>query len=104
MIVQYPAFKKISTHTARLPRQGERSGIDNHFYSLVQNKILEQKGFFTETGTIHCAKFRLSKNEVKKTIESEKPVLANIDVLADNVCSGTYQETIHIILLHNPAS
>lgn len=69
LIEKYPSYKKIITHSSRLPRQGEINGVHYHFHSIeeFQNLINEGKMLeFTLAGSTYRGTSKDSFEQILK--------------------------------------
>lgn len=75
-----PEVKRVITCTTRLPRVGEKDGVDYYFLSkdVFEKKI--ENGEFLEYAVVHGNYYGTLKSEVFKILNSGKDVLLNIDV------------------------
>ena len=56
-------YKKIVSYTTRQPREGEIDGVDYHFISVEQFKLLKGKGFFAETAIYNNWYYGVAKED-----------------------------------------
>lgn len=71
IMMQFSTFKKLVTTTTRLPREGEKEGI-NHFF--LERPIFEEKarnGEFLETNEYSNNLYGTTKREINKVLEGE---------------------------------
>lgn len=75
-----PEVKRVITCTTRLPRAGEKDGVDYYFLSkdVFEKKV--ENGEFLEYAVVHGNYYGTLKSEVFKILDSGKDVLLNIDV------------------------
>lgn len=62
-LVENYEYKKIVSYTTRSPREGEVDGVDYHFISAEQFKLLKEKGFFAETAVYNEWYYGVAKED-----------------------------------------
>ena len=73
-------FKKVVTHTTRLPRDGEIEGVDYHFIDKNQYQELINNNEFIEHATVHGNLYGVTKEAYQLVIKSNKIPILEIDV------------------------
>jgi guanylate kinase len=68
------------TCTTRLPRSGEKDGVDYYFLDAADFLKRVQAGNFLEHATVHGNSYGTLKSEVLNKLRQGKDVLLNIDV------------------------
>lgn len=64
LLMKSHAIRKVVTHTTRLPRVGEKDGVDYHFVSPERFQEMERNGEFVETTFFSGRYYGSSKAEV----------------------------------------
>jgi len=75
-----PRFSRAVTCTTRLPRPGERPGVDYHFLGTDDFQHRLAQGEFLEHATVHGALYGTLRSEVVDRLRRGTDVLLNIDV------------------------
>ena len=68
------------SHTTRLPRTGERNGLDYHFVNTETFNSLKNHNDFLEWAEVHGNFYGTSKTEVVRQLEKGLDVILDIDV------------------------
>jgi guanylate kinase len=62
-LVENYGYNKIVSYTTRDPRIGEVDGVDYHFISVEQFKLLKEQGFFAETAIYNEWHYGIAKED-----------------------------------------
>lgn len=73
-------LSRIITCTTRLPREGEKDGVDYHFLTAEAFLKRVQAGNFLEHATVFGNSYGVLKSEVLETLRSGSDVLLTVDV------------------------
>lgn len=68
------------SHTTRLPRPGERDGVDYHFVSPTEFKAMVEEGLFVEHATVHGNLYGTSRPAIVAQLAQGLDVILDIDV------------------------
>lgn len=60
---EYYEYKDIVSYTTRQPREGEVDGVDYHFITVEQFKLLKEQGFFAETAIYNDWNYGVAKED-----------------------------------------
>lgn len=68
------------SHTTRVPRNGEREGVDYYFVSPEVFERMRRNGEFLESAFVHGNWYGTSRREVESRLEAGCDVILDIDV------------------------
>jgi guanylate kinase len=75
------------SHTTRIPRSGEKDGVEYHFVSRREFERLISEGSFLEWAEVHGEMYGTSRDEYDRAAREDVDLLLDIDVKgADQVC------------------
>jgi guanylate kinase len=75
------------SHTTRVPRSGEKDGVEYHFVSRREFERLISEGSFLEWAEVHGEMYGTSRSEYDDAVREGVDLLLDIDVKgADQVC------------------
>lgn len=80
LLAARPGITRAVTCTTREPRQGEKNGVDYHFFSPEIFRQRVQAGEFLEWATVYGNSYGTLKAEVLGKLRQGKDVLLNVDV------------------------
>jgi guanylate kinase len=80
LLAARPQMTRAVTCTTRLPRAGERDGVDYYFLDAASFRKRVQAGHFFEHATVHGNSYGTLKSEVLGKLRQVKDVLLNVDV------------------------
>jgi len=80
LIATNPNVVRAVTCTTRPPREGERDGVDYHFFDAATFLKRVQAGNFLEHATVYGNSYGTLKSEVLGKLRQGKDVVLNIDV------------------------
>lgn len=73
-------FARIISHTTRLPRSGETNGVDYHFVSADEFKLMQDAGMFVEhIGFVGSTLYGASVQEFERAFAEGKPVAVVVE-------------------------
>jgi guanylate kinase len=75
------------SHTTRVPRSGEKDGVEYHFVSRREFERLIGEGAFLEWAEVHAELYGTARSEYDRAVQEGVDLLLDIDVQgADQVC------------------
>lgn len=80
MIQHHPNIRVSTSHTTRLPREGEQNGIHYHFVSIREFEELIGQGAFLEHANVFGNYYGTSLSEVESLIKQGFDVVLEIDI------------------------
>src|SRR5215472_6020256 len=80
LLAARPQMARAVTCTTRLPRKGERDGVDYYFLDAASFLKRVQAGHFLEHATVFGNSYGTLKSEVRGKLRQGKDVLLNVDV------------------------
>lgn len=80
LLSEFSNAQRVVTTTSRLPREGEKNGIDYHFISSEEFEKGIENGDFYEYAKVHGRYYGTSKKSVLKAFEQGKDLVLIIDV------------------------
>ena len=80
LLAARPQMTRAVTCTTRLPREGERDGVDYYFLDATSFLKRVQAGNFLEHATVYGNSYGILKAEVLGKLRQGKDVLLNVDV------------------------
>jgi guanylate kinase len=80
LLKAHPGMTRAITCTTRAPREGERDGVDYHFFSAAEFLKRLQAGNFLEHATVYGNSYGILKSELLGKLRSGRDVLLNVDV------------------------
>jgi len=92
------SFKKIITCTTRPMREGEKDGVDYHFFSKQKFLGLIKKKAFFENALVYGNYYGSLKKEVNAAISSGKNVLFTVDVVGALSIKKNYSGAITVFI------
>ena len=86
------------SHTTRLPRIGERTGVEYHFVDEAAFRGIEARGGFLEWAVVHGNLYGTSREEVEPRLASGIDVLLDIDVQGARQVRSHVPEAVKVIV------
>ncbi len=80
VMAEVEGLKFSISHTTRLPRQGEKNGVDYHFVSKDDFKVAIEKGHFIEWAEVHSNFYGTSSEAIDQQLKNGIDVVLDIDV------------------------
>ena len=74
-----PRFKISTSHTTRIPREGEIEGVDYYFINNDTFDALKNNGEFLENAECHGAKYGTAMTPVEENLRAGKDIILEID-------------------------
>lgn len=75
-----PSLAFSISHTTRLPRAGEKNGVDYHFVSPDEFREMIKRGMFLEHAEVHDNLYGTSREAVEQQLAEGLDVILDIDV------------------------
>lgn len=85
--------------TTRMPRPGEKDGVDYFFIDRKEFDKRLKEGYFVETATVHGNFYGTPKSEIDRILNSGRNCLLDIDVQGSRSIRKLYPEAVHIFIL-----
>lgn len=80
LLARHPDLRESISYTTRLPRAGERDGVDYHFVSREQFDRMVTQGAFAEWAEVHGNRYGTARATLLQAAEEGSDVLLDIDV------------------------
>jgi len=68
------------SHTTRIPRAGERDGVEYHFVNQAEFEMMQDNGLFLEWAQVHGNYYGTSRRTIVEQLERGRDVILDIDV------------------------
>lgn len=91
------------SHTTRLPRQGERNGIDYHFISEDEFLTMIDQGLFLEHAKVHTHFYGTSWAAIEQQLMAGVDVILDIDVQGASILRSTEKLDAAYIFISPPS-
>lgn len=91
------------SHTTRLARQKEQDGIDYHFVSVAQFRLMIDHGDFVEWAEVHDNYYGTSLSQINKMISAGNDVILDIDVQGAEILRSAQGFTASYIFIAPPS-
>lgn len=89
---KFPEAAFSVSHTTRLPREGERDGVDYRFVSHNRFEEMIRLGEFVEWEEVHGAFYGTARREVERLRDAGKTVVFDVDVKGAASIKAAYPE------------
>jgi guanylate kinase len=87
VMAEVPGMRFSVSHTTRIPRSGEKDGVEYHFVSRREFERLIGEGAFLEWAEVHGELYGTARAEYDRAVREGVDLLLDIDVKgADQVC------------------
>ena len=87
VMAELDAIRFSVSHTTRIPRSGEKDGVEYHFVSRREFERLHSEGAFLEWAEVHGEMYGTARTEYDRAMREGVDLLLDIDVQgADQVC------------------
>ncbi len=80
MLAEQAQIQRVITSTTRPPREGEKDGVDYHFFDRLTFESKIEAGDFLEYANVHTNLYGTLKSAVQGKLEVGVDLLLNIDV------------------------
>ena len=87
------------SHTTRLPRVGEQSGVHYHFVNEIEFLEILNAGGFLESADVHGAKYGTAQSGVDIALQAGDDVILEIDWQGAAQVRNIYPQSISIFIL-----
>lgn len=87
------------SYTTRLPRRGEREGVDYHFVSKEEFGRIRNRGEFLEWAQVDGEWYGTSRRQVARALEHGEDVLLDIDTQGATQVRGRIRSAVLVFLL-----
>jgi guanylate kinase len=87
------------SHTTRVPRPGERDGVNYHFTDREQFNQRRRRGDFLEWAEVHGNYYGTSKQWVDDTLATGSDVVLEIDYQGAEQIRALYPEAVSVFIL-----
>lgn len=94
-----PDLRESISYTTRLPRAGERDGVDYHFVSREQFDRMVTQGAFAEWAEVHGNRYGTARATLLQAAEEGSDVLLDIDVQGAAQLRASGLEGVSIFIL-----
>lgn len=94
-----PDLRESISYTTRLPRAGERDGVDYHFVSREQFDRMVTQGAFAEWAEVHGNRYGTARATLLQAAEEGSDVLLDIDVQGAAQLRDSGLEGVSIFIL-----
>jgi guanylate kinase len=85
--------------TTRLPREGERHGIDYNFVSRDEFLAARTRGDLAESAEVHGELYGTLRSEVDRILASGRHVVMDIDVQGTRQFAAAYPDAVLVFLM-----
>ncbi|EKD34486.1 MAG: hypothetical protein ACD_75C02318G0002 [uncultured bacterium] len=103
VMARIPGLVFSVSHTTRMPRPGERDGIDYHFIPQDEFLAMIDRGHFVEHAEVHGNLYGTSREAVKKQLEQGVDVILDIDVQGAAILRSSGQLDAAYIFIAPPS-
>jgi len=99
ILKHFPSIRYSISHTTRLPRPGEKDGVD--YYFITEEEFINgiQEGSWAEWAKVHDNYYGTSSRFLDKTLLSGYDVLLDIDVQGTMQIMKQYPDAITIFIM-----
>ena len=91
------------SHTTRVPRIGEKEGVDYFFVKKDTFETMQKKGLFFEWAEVHTNLYGTSSHAVKELTEQGKDVILDIDVQGARQVMDKVREKVFFVFIAPPS-
>jgi guanylate kinase len=94
-----PGLKFAVSHTTRIPREGEKDGVDYYFASGETFDQMVGRGEFLEWAQVHDHRYGTSHETVRKNTDQGNNILLELDVQGAETLRKSSYPGVYIFLL-----
>jgi guanylate kinase len=98
LLDRFPDICYSVSYTTRLPRKGEKDGVDYHFIEKKKFEKLLESDQWAEWANVHGNFYGTSRSFIEKKIEEDRDVLLEIDIQGTRQIMTQYPESITIFV------
>ncbi len=91
------------SHTTRQPRHNEKNGVDYHFVSVDQFRLMIDQGDFAEWAEVHGNYYGTSLSQIDKRISVGIDVILDIDVQGAEILRSAEELSASYIFIAPPS-
>jgi guanylate kinase len=99
LLTREPGIALSVSYTTRLPRPGERDGVDYHFVTPERFRVLQDTGEFLEHAQVHGNWYATGATWLKAQVASGQDVLLEIDWQGARQVRKLVPDSVHIFVL-----
>lgn len=103
VMARIPGLVFSVSHTTRLPRAGERDGVDYHFVSRDEFQSMIEQGRFLEYAEVHGNLYGTSQAAIRQQLEEGIDVILDIDVQGATILRNSGQMNAASIFIAPPS-
>jgi guanylate kinase len=94
-----PLFHYAVTATTRLPRAGERSGIDYHFVSKEKFEQMMERGELLEWANVYGNLYGVPKGQIQQALAQGQDVIIKVDVQGAATIKSILSQAVFIFIV-----
>lgn len=99
LMQRFPDLWYSVSYTTRLPRSGERDGVDYHFISVAEFTAGRQKGQWAEWACVHGNYYGTSAAVLQQGLDAGRDILLDIDVQGMRQIVKRFPESVTIFVM-----
>jgi guanylate kinase len=99
VLQRLPYLQRCVTATTRLPRKGERNGVDYHFLSRAEFEKRLKAGGFYEHAEVHGNLYGTPRAEVEQSLKKGRSLILVIDVQGAAQVRRKQKDVVTVFLL-----
>ena len=94
-----PLLRFVVSHTTREPRKGEENGVDYHFVTKDDFKLMVDAGEFLEWAEVHDNSYGTSKSALENLLAEGANIIHDIDVQGAAQLREVLPDAVYIFIL-----
>ena len=94
-----PSLKLSISYTTRMPRPGEKDGVDYHFVDDATFLAMRGRGEFLESAEVHGYRYGTSKGVITEALAKGEDLILEIDWQGARQVRAVYPEAVGIFIL-----
>jgi len=94
-----PSLKLSISYTTRIPRPGEKDGVDYHFVDDATFLAMRGRGEFLESAEVHGYRYGTSKGVITEALAKGEDLILEIDWQGARQVRAIYPEAVGIFIL-----
>ncbi|HEY3326054.1 MAG TPA: guanylate kinase [Novimethylophilus sp.] len=99
LLAQDPHVRLSISYTTRVPRPGERDGVDYRFVGEPQFMQMLESGEFLESAEVHGARYGTSQRWVQEVLQEGEDLLLEIDWQGAAQVRGLFPYAVSVFIL-----